>query len=203
MAYPPTLHHHHNPDWCFWSIYTVRLLLEIFDFGGNGPQNWQPLGIMAKELMPIICRCIVWGPKLAKKSILFQCDNLSLVTAINKGSCKDILVMQLLRILTLFVTHFDMHITSTCITGTINVLTNYLSRFDMSSFFYLTHRIQTVNTTTTAPSTSTHRNWPRLDICILQEAVQWYLGNGIVSSTKRMYASGIQHYMWSRYNGAY
>ena len=20
MAYPSTLHHHHNPDWCFWSI---------------------------------------------------------------------------------------------------------------------------------------------------------------------------------------
>ena len=55
---------------------------------------------MAKELVPIVFSCAVWGSQLARQSVLFQCDNLSLVTALNKGSCKDKLVMQLLRILT-------------------------------------------------------------------------------------------------------
>ena len=84
------------------------------------PPEWQLLGIMAKELVPIICSCVVWGSQLTRKSILFQCDNLSLVLAIK-------LVMQLPRILTFFVTHFDMHITSTHISGTFNVSADHLS----------------------------------------------------------------------------
>ena len=66
------------------------------------PPEWQTLGIMTKKLVPIILSCVVWGPQLTRKSILFQCDNLSLVMAINKGSCRDKLVMQLRRILTFF-----------------------------------------------------------------------------------------------------
>ena len=158
--------------------------------------EWQPLSIMAEDLVPIICSCAVWGPKLTRKSILFQGDNLrSLVTAINKGSCKDKLVMQLLRILIFFVTHFDMHITSTCITGTINVSANYLSWFDMSSFFSL-------NSQDTDPQHHYHSHSYNYSEQLTQtghlrsqEAVQQYLGNGIASSTKRMYASGVQHYI--------
>ena len=43
---------------------------------------------MAKELVQILLSCIVWGPVLAKHRALFQCDNLSLVVAICKGSSK-------------------------------------------------------------------------------------------------------------------
>ena len=60
--------------------------------------------------------------------------------------------MQLLRILTFFVTHFDMHITSTHIAGTLNVA-DHLSRFDMASFFLKPTGYQAVNTIT--PTTST------------------------------------------------
>ena len=78
--------------------------------------------------------CSVWSTT-CKTANAIQCNNLSLVTALNKGSCKDKLVMQLLRILTFFVAHFDMHITSTHIAGTLNVSADRLSRFEMSSFF--------------------------------------------------------------------
>ena len=108
MAYPLTLHDHHNSD-C-----SVTIIIQTDASGTLGcgavfgnlwlqwkwPSEWQPLSIMAKELVPIVCSCAVWGPKLAQKPVLFQCDNLSLVTALNKGTCKDKLVMQLLRILT-------------------------------------------------------------------------------------------------------
>ena len=40
---------------------------------------------MAKELIPIIFTCIVWGPRLAKHHINFQCNNANLVIAIKKG----------------------------------------------------------------------------------------------------------------------
>ena len=55
--------------------------------------------------------------------------------AINKGSCKGKLVMQLLRILTIFVTHCDMHIASTLVVGTLHVSVDHLSLYDMSCFF--------------------------------------------------------------------
>jgi len=57
------------------------------------PQEWRSIGIMAKELLPIIFTCIVWGPCLSKHYINFHCDNANLVIAINKGSSKDKLVM--------------------------------------------------------------------------------------------------------------
>ena len=54
---------------------------------------------MAKELVPIIISCAIWAPLLVHKEIQFQCDNQSLVSAINKGSFKDSMVMHLLRYL--------------------------------------------------------------------------------------------------------
>ena len=59
------------------------------------PSEWYEIGIMAKELVPIIFTCIVWGPQLAKLHINFQCDNANLVIAINKGSSKEKFVMHL------------------------------------------------------------------------------------------------------------
>jgi len=52
------------------------------------PLEWQPLSIMAKELVPIVSSCAVWGLKLVQKPVLFQCDNLSLVTALKKAHAK-------------------------------------------------------------------------------------------------------------------
>ena len=50
--------------------------------------------IMAKELVPIVLDCAVWGPLLAKGSTVFQCDNHGLVQAINKDSSRDLMVMR-------------------------------------------------------------------------------------------------------------
>ena len=58
---------------------------------------WAQVGIMAKELAPILLSIAVWGTRLVKKQVLFQCDNMSVVQALKKGSAKDYVVMQLLR----------------------------------------------------------------------------------------------------------
>ena len=63
------------------------------------PPEWLSLGIMAKELVPIIISSAVWGQSWAKKRIEVKCDNQSLVIAINKGTARDSLVMHLLRCL--------------------------------------------------------------------------------------------------------
>ena len=68
------------------------------------PSEWCEVEIMAKELVPIMFTCIIWGPHLAKQHINFQCDNASLVIAINKGSSEDKFVMYLLYSLS-FLSH--------------------------------------------------------------------------------------------------
>jgi len=68
---------------------------------------------MAKELVPIIFTCITWGPCLSRQYINFQFDSTNLVIAINKGASKDKFVMHLLRSLSFFIAHFDIHFTAT------------------------------------------------------------------------------------------
>ena len=46
------------------------------------PQEWYPISIMARELVPIVLSCAVWGPRMAHKSVCFQCDNTGVVAAI-------------------------------------------------------------------------------------------------------------------------
>ena len=90
---------------------------------------------MAKELVPIIFSCIVWGPQLSKQQVNFQCDNLNLVVAINKGSSKDTLVMGLLHCLWFFVACFDITISTTHLPGVTNVTADCLSRNNVLQAF--------------------------------------------------------------------
>ena len=97
-------------------------------------KQWEPLGIMAKELVPIVMSCAVWGPHFRKNTVLFQCDNLGLVAAITKGSSKDQTVMHLLRTLWFFIAVFDIHIVAEHITGVSNRRADMLSRNNVTQF---------------------------------------------------------------------
>ena len=99
------------------------------------PLEWVPLAIMVKELVPIIFSCAVWGPVLARKRVLFQCDNTGVVAAIQKGSSKDPFAMLLLRALWFFVVHYDIALSIEHIPGVKNDTADQLSRFKMESFF--------------------------------------------------------------------
>ena len=90
---------------------------------------------MAKELVPIVLSCAVWGPTLGHKTVLFQCNNTGVVAAIRKGSAKEELVMHLLRSLWFFVAHFDIAINIEHIAGAHNDTADQLSRFNMHPFF--------------------------------------------------------------------
>ena len=98
------------------------------------PENFN-IGIMAKELIPILLSCTVWGPKLSQTRVLFQCDNLSLVSAISKGSSKETYVMHLLRCLWFFVAYFDVDMHVEHIAGLDNTTADQLSRNLMQCFF--------------------------------------------------------------------
>ena len=97
--------------------------------------QWQPCTIMAKELVPIVLSTAVWGPQLAKHCVLFQCDNSGVVSALQKGSAKDPVVMNLLRCLWFFVAHYDIDLICEHIAGSYNSTADDLSRCHMQSFF--------------------------------------------------------------------
>ena len=96
--------------------------------------EWAIINIMAKEMVPIVVSCAVWGPLLQHKSVEFHCDNLGLVAAINKGSSKDETVMHLIRCLWFFTAVFDIRITATHIAGTANDAADMLSRNQSDKF---------------------------------------------------------------------
>ena len=102
------------------------------------PPEWYKMEIMAKELVPIIFACIIWGPRLYKYHINFKCGNADLVIAINKGSSKDKLVMYLLRSLWFFVAHFNMYVTASHLPGLINITADHLSRGNTAQAFEVT-----------------------------------------------------------------
>lgn len=97
--------------------------------------EWIPVNIMAKELLPILLSCAVWGPQLARKKILIQCDNSSVVAALKKGSAHDDTVMHLLRCLWFFVAHYNMVLLPEHIAGSDNCTADLLSRNNLHNFF--------------------------------------------------------------------
>ena len=92
---------------------------------------------MAKELVPIVISCAIWGPLLSRRSILFKCDNTGVVAAVKKGSAREPLVMHLLRTLWFFVAHFDISINIEHIAGVHNGVADTLSRDNIQQFFLL------------------------------------------------------------------
>ena len=98
---------------------------------------WVPVGIMAKELAPILLSIAVWGTRLAKKQVLIQCDNMSVVQALRKGSAKDQIAMQLLRSLWFFVAYYDIELTCVHIMGAANSTADHLSRNNITCYQYL------------------------------------------------------------------
>ena len=99
------------------------------------PAEWADQSIMVKELVPIVFSCAVWGKSLARKVILFQCDNTGVVAAIKKGSAKESMIMHLLRVLWFFVAYFDITIRIEHIPGIHNGVADQLSRNQMQNFF--------------------------------------------------------------------
>ena len=101
------------------------------------PQEWEKYNIMVKELVPIVLSCAVWGRQLAGSQVLIECDNSSVVAAVNKHYTREQKAMHLLRSLWFFVAYFDIDVKCKHIAGVNNTTADHLSRGNLHSFFYL------------------------------------------------------------------
>ena len=103
---------------------------------------------MDKELAQILLSCALWNSQLSEKRVLSECDNSSVVLAINKQSSKQPLAMHMLHF---FVAYFDIDIKCRHIAVVINCSANYLSRNNLHSFFIPNPQVAPIPTPISMP----------------------------------------------------
>lgn len=92
------------------------------------------ISMALRELYPIFVAAILWRKYWSSKRILFYCDNAATVNIIQKGRSKVLSIMQLMRRLTWCSAKYNSCIYSEFLPGKTNVITDALSRFQMSKF---------------------------------------------------------------------
>ena len=77
----------------------------------------------------------LWGPRLADRRNLFMSDNEAVVHVVNKQSCKEKTLMQLVRRLVLASLSYNILFKAKHIPGKNNTLADKLSRFQFQEAF--------------------------------------------------------------------
>ncbi|XP_062591615.1 uncharacterized protein LOC134253122 [Saccostrea cucullata] len=85
--------------------------------------------ISVKELFPIVLLVEIWGTHFSNQKILFFTDNIAVVEVINKQSCRDKILMKLVRRLVVAAMKYNILFKAKHIPGKHNILADYLSRF--------------------------------------------------------------------------
>ena len=94
----------------------------------------QPLSIAAKELLPIILACTMWGHLWRNHRVICHCDNKVVVACLQSRSSRDNGVMHLLRCLVFVEAQFQFFLYPSYINTRLNHLADDLSRNRLSSF---------------------------------------------------------------------
>ncbi|KAM8966995.1 uncharacterized protein RCH25_025667 [Pelodytes ibericus] len=105
------------------------------------PLAWASAGLVRNltflELFPIVVAVEIWGPRLRNRKVCFQCDNMSVVQAINNVSASSLPVIRLLRHLVLRCLQLNMWVRASHILGVFNTIADALSRQQMERFWVL------------------------------------------------------------------
>ena len=90
--------------------------------------------ISFKELFAVLLACVLWGKRWRGARTRCWCDNQAAVHCINKRSCRDPSLMNLLRCLSFIEALYQFELTASYIPGALNSLADDLSRNSLSSF---------------------------------------------------------------------
>lgn len=105
---------------------------------GAWPAGWVVRGftsnLLLLELFPIVVAVELWSPSLANRSVVFWCDNLGVVQAINNQRSSSPPALRLLRYLVLRCLQFNISFSARHVPGVENRIADALSRFDWAKF---------------------------------------------------------------------
>jgi len=98
-------------------------------FAQKWPKDLEQHQIAVKELFPITLTLEIWGHCMENHKVLFLSDNQAIVEVINKKSCRDPMLMSLVRRIVVAALHFNILFRAKHIPGKTNVVADHLSRF--------------------------------------------------------------------------
>ena len=153
-------------------------------------------GIAAKELIPIVLAAAMWGKMWTGEVVNCRCDNSAVVAVIRSRTSKDPSLMHLLRCMIFFEAKYCFSLVASHIAGIKNTLADDLSRNHLSSFLQA-RGTQSITGKCIPPTPlvnlliNSRQDW---DICKLEEDVQRYFEDGLASSTRKMYQTGINRF---------
>ena len=99
------------------------------------PKSWEAVHITAKELLPIVVACALWGQRWQGQSIRCRCDNAAVMAIVNAGRSKDVRIMHLMRSLFFFTARYSIVLRAEHLPGICNEAANALSRDNLPLFF--------------------------------------------------------------------
>ena len=93
----------------------------------HGDGQWSDVNITAKELLPIVLDCAMWGKSWHLRSVLARCDNMAVVAKWAAQSSKHQLIMHLMRCLHFVCAFFKLELQIEHIKGSDNVIADAVS----------------------------------------------------------------------------
>ncbi|XP_053374597.1 uncharacterized protein LOC128546978 [Mercenaria mercenaria] len=107
-------------------------------FCDKWPEALRLNDITFEELFPVVLAFEIWGELICNRSIILHFDNMAVVHILNKQTCKEPLVMKLVRRLVLSAMKYNILFKAGHIQGKINILPDLLSRLQVARFRELT-----------------------------------------------------------------
>ena len=95
---------------------------------GIWPPIWQQQDITVLELYPIFVIISIFAVHLKNAHVIFHCDNMAIVTIINKQTSKHRIIMNILRPFVLILLQHNINFRAEHIPGIANVLCDKISR---------------------------------------------------------------------------
>lgn len=96
--------------------------------------SWAQVHITAKELLPIVIACAVWGQAWQGKTVMCYCDNAAVVAVIRSGRSRHTLTMHLMRCLSLLTAHLGITPVAEHLLGKHNVADDAIARGNLPLF---------------------------------------------------------------------
>ena len=106
------------------------------------PQQWDSVGITAKELLPLVIAAGLWGRAWTGHHVLFHVDNMSVVRVVQSLNARDPLLCNMLRCFYFYAAYFQFTFSATHIPGVANVAADALSRGNLTLFHSLLPQVQ-------------------------------------------------------------
>ena len=95
---------------------------------GQFPASWKAHDIQVLELYPIFLLVNMFREDLSNRAVVFHCDNISVVHALNKQTSRNLGVMKLLRPMVLLLLQNNISFKALHIPGKLNTICDELSR---------------------------------------------------------------------------